>query len=374
VREQCPMAMTERYGRAFMPVTMEAERREYTQHLIAQVREKANDSQSGRPATADAAAQYSQHIPVHGIAQMIGVPDSAADLFRDWIYCNFQLAPRDNKVREQVTAEMRACGIWLRIPTTSLAWLRWSRTRTTCSGSRSPRKWCVTTRRSRWAAGSLATRRSRVARSVPASKCWLLSRLQITTCSPSMILTSSGLTEPRTVTLHSGSAFIVASGRISPGWRCTSHSTSGCARSRTFSSTRQKKRCWRTARFAALGTFPLCWRAEPLQDQESPRSVGRQRKRTRHRCRQTFSKTAIDIYGADDKNLFAQLTVVFGNTNLAIAFEHGLMSPRNGLAEVIATHRDATVGARLTLALEPQRLRVPRPGASVRVRPSRPAR
>jgi cytochrome P450 len=167
VREQCPMAMTERYGRAFMPVTMEAvsaiandtvnfssifvsvaqpdairrpappitsdppdhhghrrlllpsfsprriaemeaELREYTQHLIAQVREKANDSQSGRPATADAAAQYSQHIPVHGIAQMIGVPDSDADLFRDWIYRNFQLAPRDNKVREQVTAEMRA--------------------------------------------------------------------------------------------------------------------------------------------------------------------------------------------------------------------------------------------------------------------------
>jgi hypothetical protein len=74
--------------------------------------------------------------------------------------------------------------------------------------------------------------------------------------------------------------------------------------------------------------------------------VGRQRRRTRHRCRQAFSKTAIDIYGADDKNLLAQLTVVFGSTNLAIAFEHGLMSLRNGLAEVIATHRDATVGAR----------------------------
>ena len=157
VREQCPMAMTERYGRAFMPVTMEAvsaiandtvnfssefvsvaqpdairrpappitsdppdhhghrrlllpsfspkriaqmedELREYTRSLI--------DALDGT--TADAAAQYSQHIPVHGIAQMIGVPDSDADLFRDWIYRNFQLAPRDNAVREQVTAEMQA--------------------------------------------------------------------------------------------------------------------------------------------------------------------------------------------------------------------------------------------------------------------------
>ena len=160
VREQCPVAMTERYGRAFMPVTMEAvsaiandtvnfssefvsvaqpdairrpappitsdppdhhghrrlllpsfspkriqqmetELREYTQGLIRAI-------QSSGIATADAAAQYSQHIPVHGIAQMIGVPDSDADLFRDWIYRNFQIAPRDNRVREQVTAEMRA--------------------------------------------------------------------------------------------------------------------------------------------------------------------------------------------------------------------------------------------------------------------------
>jgi cytochrome P450 len=160
VREQCPVAMTERYGRAFMPVTMEAvsaiandtvnfssefvsvaqpdatrrpappitsdppdhhghrrlllpsfspkriqqmetELREYTRNLIDTIRSTGS-------ATADAAAQYSQHIPVHGIAQMIGVPDSDADLFRDWIYRNFQIAPRDNRVREQVTAEMRA--------------------------------------------------------------------------------------------------------------------------------------------------------------------------------------------------------------------------------------------------------------------------
>jgi hypothetical protein len=158
VREQCPVAMTERYGRAFMPVTMEAvaaiakdtvnfssewvsvaqpdatrrpappitsdppdhrdhrrlllpsfspkrialmedDFRHYCRGLIAEI--------GDRP-TADAAAEYSQHIPVHAIAQMIGVPEEDADLFRDWIYRNFQLAPRDNAVREQVTAEMRA--------------------------------------------------------------------------------------------------------------------------------------------------------------------------------------------------------------------------------------------------------------------------
>jgi cytochrome P450 len=70
--------------------------REYTRGLIARL--------DGRT-TADAAAEC---IPVHGIAQMIGVPDSDADIFRDWIYRNFQLAPRDNRIREQVTADMRA--------------------------------------------------------------------------------------------------------------------------------------------------------------------------------------------------------------------------------------------------------------------------
>jgi cytochrome P450 len=158
VREKCPVAMTERYGRAFMPVTMEAvsaiandtvnfssewvsvaqpdaprrpappitsdppdhrghrrlllpsfspkrialmedDLRQYCKNLIAAI--------GDRP-SADAAAEYSQHLPVHAIAQMIGVPESDADLFRDWIYRNFQLAPRDNRVREQVTAEMIA--------------------------------------------------------------------------------------------------------------------------------------------------------------------------------------------------------------------------------------------------------------------------
>ena len=54
----------------------------------------------------DAAEQYSQHIPVHGICQLTGIPEADADLFRDWIYRNFQLAPRDNNVRVQVIQEM----------------------------------------------------------------------------------------------------------------------------------------------------------------------------------------------------------------------------------------------------------------------------
>ncbi len=57
---------------------------------------------------ADAAEQYSQHIPVHGICRLLGVPESDADMFRDWIFRNFQLAPRDNAVRVHLTEEMTA--------------------------------------------------------------------------------------------------------------------------------------------------------------------------------------------------------------------------------------------------------------------------
>ncbi len=150
------MATTERYGRAFMPVTMdgvsqvahdtehfssiwvnvgrpdaprspappitsdppdhkdhrrlllpafaprrvsqmEDELRSYCRGLIAEL-----DGAS----SADAAEQYTQHIPVHGICVLTGMPEEDADLFRDWIYRNFQLAPRDNSVRLQVNTEM----------------------------------------------------------------------------------------------------------------------------------------------------------------------------------------------------------------------------------------------------------------------------
>ena len=156
VREQCPIASTERYGRAFMPVTMEAvrtiandtenfssiwvnvsrpdaprrpappitsdppdhhghrrlilpafnpkavaaiepEMRAFCRRLIAEI---------GTSPTADAAEQYSQHVPVHGICIITGLPEEDGDLFRDWIYKNFQLAPKDNAIRLQVATEM----------------------------------------------------------------------------------------------------------------------------------------------------------------------------------------------------------------------------------------------------------------------------
>lgn len=156
VRNQCPVASTERYGRAFMPVTMDAvrtiaqdtenfssmwvavarpdaprhpappitsdppdhhghrrlilpafnpkavaaiepEMRAFCRRLIADI---------GDSPTADAAEQYSQHIPVHGICIITGLPEDDADLFRDWIYRSFQLAPKDNTIRQQVAVEM----------------------------------------------------------------------------------------------------------------------------------------------------------------------------------------------------------------------------------------------------------------------------
>ncbi len=156
VRAVTPLAMTERYGRAWMPVTMEAiqqvshntedfssvwvsvsrpdaprtpappitsdppdhkehrrlllpafspkqispmedEMRDFCRSLIAAI--------GDRP-TADAAVEYSQHIPVHAICQLVGIPESDAEMFRDWIYRNFQLAPKDNAVRLELQAEM----------------------------------------------------------------------------------------------------------------------------------------------------------------------------------------------------------------------------------------------------------------------------
>lgn len=156
VREVCPVATTERYGRAHMPVTMEAiqEIAHDTVHFSSVRVSVARPDAPRRPAppitsdppdhhghrrlllpsfspkkiapmeddlrafcrsliadiggagTADAAEQYSQHIPVHGICQLLGVPESDADMFRDWIFRNFQLAPRDNTVRLQLMEEM----------------------------------------------------------------------------------------------------------------------------------------------------------------------------------------------------------------------------------------------------------------------------
>lgn len=156
VREVCPVATTERYGRAHMPVTMAAiqEIAHDTEHFSSVRVSVARPDAPRRPAPpitsdppdhhghrrlllpsfspkriapmeadlrefcraliadldgsdhADAAEQYSQHIPVHGICQLLGVPESDADMFRDWIFRNFQLAPRDNAVRLQLMEEM----------------------------------------------------------------------------------------------------------------------------------------------------------------------------------------------------------------------------------------------------------------------------
>jgi cytochrome P450 len=76
---------------------METEMREFCRGLIAKL--DALDS-------ADAAQQYAQHIPVHGICHLTGLPESDADMFRDWIHRTFQLAPRDNTVRVAVMTEM----------------------------------------------------------------------------------------------------------------------------------------------------------------------------------------------------------------------------------------------------------------------------
>lgn len=156
VREQCPVGSTERYGRAFMPVTMDAVRHiandtenfssiwvnvsrpdaprsaappitsdppdhhghrrlilpAFNPKAVAGIEEELRTycrslikELDGMDAT-DAAVNYTQHIPVHGICILTGLPEEDADLFRDWIYKNFQLAPKDNRVRIEVMTEM----------------------------------------------------------------------------------------------------------------------------------------------------------------------------------------------------------------------------------------------------------------------------
>ena len=156
VREVCPVGSTERYGRAFMPVTMDAIRDianntedfssiwvnvarpdapraaappitsdppdhhghrrlilpAFNPKAIAAIEQEMRDycrglikELDGMDAV-DAAVQYTQNIPVHGICIVTGLPEEDADLFRDWIYKNFQLAPKDNSIRLQVLTEM----------------------------------------------------------------------------------------------------------------------------------------------------------------------------------------------------------------------------------------------------------------------------
>lgn len=156
VRDVAPLATTERYGRAFMPVTMEAvaavaHDTEHFSSVWVNVGRPDAPRQPAPPITSDppehhdhrrlllpsfspkriapldeqlrtfcrsliaaldgldavdAVEAYTQHIPVHGICLVTGLPESDADIFRDWIYRNFQLAPRDNRVRAEVAREM----------------------------------------------------------------------------------------------------------------------------------------------------------------------------------------------------------------------------------------------------------------------------
>ena len=157
IRNQCPVGFTERYGRAFMPVTMQAvsqiardtttfssewvtvalpdnprgasappitsdppdhqahrrlllgwfnpkkiaqmegELRSFCRQLIQQI-----DPESD----VDAAEQYAQHIPVHGICALTGVPEADADMFRDWIHRTLVVGPQDRQVAAGVLKEM----------------------------------------------------------------------------------------------------------------------------------------------------------------------------------------------------------------------------------------------------------------------------
>lgn len=150
------MAFTERYGRAWMPLTHDAVQQiaQDTEHFSSRrvsVSQPGSPIRSAPPITsdppdhkghrrlllppfnprnsaaieeplrkycrelisaldgrdyADAAEEYAQNIPVHVIAEMIGVPESDADIFRSWIHRNFQEAPKDIKVRLAVMQEM----------------------------------------------------------------------------------------------------------------------------------------------------------------------------------------------------------------------------------------------------------------------------
>ena len=154
----CPMAFTERYGRAWMPVTHEAvaqiahdtehfssfrvsvslpdspvrrappitldppEHHEHRRLLLppfnpakiaameGPTRQYCRDliAKLDGATIADAAVDYAQHIPVHVIAAMIGVPETDAEVFRDWVHRNFQEAPRDNDAKRALQTDMWA--------------------------------------------------------------------------------------------------------------------------------------------------------------------------------------------------------------------------------------------------------------------------
>jgi cytochrome P450 len=166
IRARCPVATTERYGRAHMPVTMSAVQHiaHDTDHFSSRRPSLAMPGSPRRPrppitsdpplhhghrrlllptfspkqiapmeddlrqfcrrlidaldgaSQADAAHDYSEHVPVHAICRLLGVPESDADLFREWIFRHFQVAPRSSEVRAALNEEMDDyCRNWLDI-------------------------------------------------------------------------------------------------------------------------------------------------------------------------------------------------------------------------------------------------------------------
>ena len=157
IRDVCPVATTERYGRSHMPVTMDAVSQiaHDTENFSSIFVSVAHPDTPRRPAPpitsdppdhhghrrlllpsfspkkiaameddfrqycraliadldgathADASEQYAQNIPVHGMCQLLGVPESDADMFREWIFLNFQVSPRNPAVRERIQVEMQ---------------------------------------------------------------------------------------------------------------------------------------------------------------------------------------------------------------------------------------------------------------------------
>jgi hypothetical protein len=158
LREQCPVARTERYGGAVLvttwdlidavthdpavyssretgvrppgtntkkspPITSDPpEHQEHRRILLPSFAPQAiNGLEDGIRAYCrqligrvegqrrfDAAHAYSRHIPTHAIAALLGLPDDDADTFRGWVKAIMEDGHVDPAARERATAELKA--------------------------------------------------------------------------------------------------------------------------------------------------------------------------------------------------------------------------------------------------------------------------
>lgn len=81
---------------------------------------------------------------------------------------------------------------------------------------------------------------------------------------------------------------------------------------------------------------------------EGVRSAKVGKKRT---VQSAFAESAVAVFAADEKNLLAQLSLVFANDELSVVFEHELLGERGALADVIASHRGAKSAGNRDVAL-----------------------